>query len=1028
MNQPLERFQNLLRELFQFDSADLDFGIYRILNERRGLFEDWIENRLPAAVRDALATGAVEQADTQARRLAELAAEIRDDQGDKAIDGDGRLRDDIPGKRATEYRELWQVLQASAQPASADAREAEIYNRLYDFFRRYYEDGDFLSLRRYGADDAYAVPYNGQEVMLHWANRDQYYVKTGEHFTDYRFRAGDKADAWHVEFRLRQAETDRDNTKSADKRHFFFDHGAIEVDAEARTFVVPVAWRAATEAETGNLPARNQQAAINEEAERKLLGKKAVKDQPALLAALKANVAEEEGDPQTLLARHLRRYTRRNTSDFFIHKDLRGFLTRELDYWLKAEVLRLDTLLAGGEQPARAWLQTLGCLREVGTTIIEFVARIEDFQKRLYEKRKFVTECHWCLTLDFAERAGLTERLVEVLNTTDGGKAQKAEWKKLYAIDEVKATDGKPGWKDKVTAEFLRSQPYLVLDTVHMPQDFTDALLASLEDLDDATGGVLVHGDNWQALNLLMERYREQVQCVYIDPPYNTSNDEFVYRDSYQHSSWLSMMTDRLSLARTVMRDSGAFFSSIDDNESARYRLALDAAFGAPSFQSSMAWVKRYAPPPDVKGIGYVHEPVLVYTKSTAFEAGLLPLSDEQVGRYQNPDNDPRGPWKAADYTCRYTASERPSLYYKITNPNTGKKILPKRSRVWANSPETHAKNVKENRIWWGKDGTNSVPALKNFLSDIKQGEAPSSLLHYETVGHTDESAKELRDLLPGIKFTPKPIRLVQHLMRIAKVGDDDVLMDFFGGSGTSAHAVMAFNRSSHVGTSSAKYVLVEFGEHFGDLMCPRIKKIIYSDVWKEGKPVSRQGSSHVFKYLRLESYEDTLSNLRLRADAPGQGGLNLDVLPELYRLGYWLDVETAGSASLLDVENLERPFDYALSVHDGKAARTKPVDLAETFNYLIGLIVRRRQVLDRDGRRYLLYSGRTRADDVVTAVLWRDIAGWGEADFAAERDWIAKQAPFGDAAVIYVNGDSAIPGAQSLDPVFHARMFAPVH
>ncbi len=204
--------------------------------------------------------------------------------------------------------------------------------------------------------------------------------------------------------------------------------------------------------------------------------------------------------------------------------------------------------------------------------------------------------------------------------------------------------------------------------------------------------------------------------------------------------------------------------------------------------------------------------------------------------------------------------------------------------------------------------------------------------------------------------------------------------------------------------------------------------KAIYSDTWDKGKPTARNGVSAIAKYAVLESYEDTLSNLRLRADAPGQGEIDLDALPDVYRLGYWLDVETAGSASLLDVDKLEQPFDYALTVHDGKAARTQPVDLAETFNYLIGLIVQRRRVLDRDGRRYLLYLGRTRADDAATAVLWRDIRGWTAKDFADERSWIAEQAPFGDATVIYVNGDSAIPGAQSLDPVFHARMFAPVH
>jgi adenine-specific DNA-methyltransferase len=963
-----------------------------------------------------------------------------DDQGDEAIDGDGRLRDDIPGKRAAEYRDLWQALQASAQPASADAREAEIYNRLYDFFRRYYEDGDFLSLRRYGADDAYAVPYNGQEVMLHWANRDQYYVKTGEHFTDYRFRAGDKADAWHVEFRLRQAETDRDNTKSADKRHFFFDHGAIELDAEARTLVVPVAWRAATEAEAGNLPARSQQAAINEEAERKLLGKKAVKDQPALLAALKANVAEEGDDPQTLLARHLRRYTRRNTSDFFIHKDLRGFLTRELDYWLKAEVLRLDTLLAGGEQPARAWLQTLACLREVGTTIIEFVARIEDFQKRLYEKRKFVTECHWCLTLDHVERAGLTERLVEILNSTEGGKAQKTEWKKLYAIDEVKAGDGKPGWKDKVTAEFLRSQPFLVLDTVHMPQDFTDALLASLDDIDEATGGLLVHGDNWQALNLLLERYRQQVECVYIDPPYNTGDSEIIYKNNYLHSSWNSLMASRIRLTLEYLPDDAVMFIAIDDFEMVNLSKIVD--YECPSLYREMIIVNHHPQGGKAKVMAHTHEYMLVCVTEG---------SDRTLTGRAVEEGVEHRPFKRSGTAESNYRQWRPNSFYAILVDPRSRRVLgtepppalgnsyptgPTKDgliriypigangdeRVWRRSFESAQSLVSSGKLVCSD--TNTIYQL------IEANERTSALFSNWVDPRYNAGtfgANLLRDILGNQNAFSYPKSLYTVTDAIFSSGFDQrpIVLDYFGGSGTTAHAVIHLNREDG---GQRKFILVEMGIYFDSVLIPRVKKVAYSADWKDGKPISRQGSTIAFKYVRLESYEDTLSNLRLRADAPGQGGLDLDALPELYRLGYWLDVETAGSASLLDVEKLERPFEYSLSVHDGKATRTKPVDLAETFNYLIGLIVRRRQVLDRDGRRYLLYTGRTRADDVATAVLWRDIAGWGEADFAAERDWIAAQAPFGDATVIYVNGDSAIPGAQSLDPVFHARMFAPVH
>lgn len=940
MTSSLAKFQGLLRELFQFDSADLDFGIYRILNTRRGLFEDWINTRLPAEVRRALSTGAVAQSDAQARRTAELAAELRDDQGEDAIDGDGRLRDDVKGKKASEYRELWQAQQVARQPAGTGEREADIYNRLYDFFRRYYEDGDFLSLRRYGADDAYAVPYNGQEVMLHWANRDQYYVKTGEHFTDYRFRAGDKADAWHVEFKLQQAQTDRDNTKASDKRHFFFDTAAATMDADSRTLTVPVAWRAPTAAEVGALPSRNAQDAINAEVEKKLTGKQVLKGQPALLAALKANVADEGAAPQSLLARHLRRYTRRNTSDFFIHKDLRGFLTRELDYWLKAEVLKLDTLLAGGEQPAQAWLQTLACLREIATTIIDFVARIEDFQKRLYEKRKFVTESHWCLTLDHVEHAGLTDALVKLLNDTAGGKAQKSEWKALYAIDEVKAEGGKPAWKDKVSAEFLRSQPFLVLDTVHMSQDFTDVLLASIDDLDDATGGLLVHGENWQALNLLMERYREQVQCAYIDPPFNTGLGDFFYRDSYQHSSWLSMMSGCTAAIHSTLKDNGTLYAHIDYYEKERLKLLLDEQF---TYITEIIWRIGWISGYKSKANKFIrnHDTIYQYgkTSDTLFNKQYIPYPQGYVRR---DGNAPEGEGYPLEDT--WNCSEIDSL--------------------------------------------NSIQIIS--FSKEKVGDQT---------------------------LTQKNEALIDRVLTSSS-DNSDIVLDAFVGSGTTAAVAQKSGR---------RWVAIEMGANFDAYAVPRLKKVLAGDRYgiseKYGYPLGG-----AFKYLRLESYEDTLSNLRLRADSPGQGEIDLDTLPDVYRLGYWLDVETAGSTSLLDVDRLEQPFDYALTAHDGKAARTQPVDLAETFNYLIGLIVRQRRVLDRDGRRYLLYLGRTRDDDVATAVLWRDIRDWAQDDFAAERDWIAAQTPFADAAVIYVNGDSAIPGAQSLDPVFHARMFAPVH
>lgn len=1031
MSKDLERFQILLRELFQFDCADLDFGLYRILNARRDLFEDWIDNRLPEKVRHALSRGVLKDDAGQAERLARLAQTLRDEHGEACIDGDGLLGDAISGKTASEYRALWQARHSHGGPQAADALEADIYNRLYDFFRRYYEDGDFLSLRRYGAGNAYAVPYNGEEVLLHWANKDQYYVKTGEHFTDYRFRAGDKADAWHVDFKLTRAESDRDNTKAADKRYFFFDVANAEVDAAARVLTVPVVYRAATETEAEPL-GRNGQDALNDDVAKKLPAKQKLKAQPALQAALQVNVSDNADKPQTLLARHLRRYTRRNTSDFFIHKDLQGFLSGELDYWLKAEVLKLDALLAGGEQAAQGWLQKLGALRDVAAEIIGFLSQVENFQKRLFEKRKFVTECHWCITLDHVERAGLTDALVAVLNSSDGGKQQKAEWKHLFAIDEVKAHDGKPGWKDKVSAEFLRSQPFLVLDTALMPQDFTDRLLASFDDLEDETDGVLVHSENLQALNLLAERYREEVQCIYIDPPYNAKTSEIIYKNTYKHSSWIAMMASRISTGEQWRSDKSTYVIAIDENEHDSLKLLM----------------KDLIPNDKQVSVSVVHNPRGIQGDAFSY------TSEYAVFSYRNDDIAisevavPETQWEYSNLRNWGGESERGdgrSCFYPIYVQEGRVDSL---GEVPEDDfhPKARTKVQKNGRIEiWPIDGKGverkwryKASSLKKVLRAVQvvgQGgdcdvkiaryaEAPRTVWADSKFDASTHGTRLLKSIVPETSFSfPKSIYTVMYSLRVAGVGESGVVLDFFGGSGTTAHAVIAMNREDD---GNRKYILCEMGAYFDSTVRPRVQRIVYDPVWNDGRPQTRQGSSQVFKYFRLESYEDTLSNLQLSDAAKGQGAL--DLMPDFYRLGYWLDVETQGSDSLLNIDRLEAPFEYTLILHDGRETQVKPVDLTETFAYLIGLIVERRQVLDRDGCRYLLHIGRQRSNDARTAVLWRDIRSWSADNFDAERRWVAEQNLLDGVRVTYVNGDSAIDGAQSLDPVLHARMFAPVH
>lgn len=361
----------------------------------------------------------------------------------------------------------------------------------------------------------------------------------------------------------------------------------------------------------------------------------------------------------------------------------------------------------------------------------------------------------------------------------------------------------------------------------------------------DTTENIFIEGENLEVLKSLQKSYFGKVKMIYIDPPYNTGSDSFIYPDKFAetkeeylrrvgdkgedgymtreglfqknskengqyHSNWLSMMLPRLYLAKNLMCDAGVIFVSIDDNEVHNLRLLMNEVFGEENFVCSFAWQKRYSPPPDTKVVGYMHETILMYQHTDSFRMGLLPFGEEQVSRYQNPDNDPRGPWKATDYTCRYTATERPTLYYAITNPFTGEDVFPSRTRVWANSVQVHAKNVKEDRLWWGKNGENKVPCLKNFLSEIRQGSMPTTLLMHKDVGHTDEATKELRELLPEIKFTPKPTRLIKHLARIADLREDDIILDFFAGSGTTAHAVMQLNAEDG---GKRKFICVQLPE-----------------------------------------------------------------------------------------------------------------------------------------------------------------------------------------------------------------------
>ncbi|SJM91012.1 site-specific DNA-methyltransferase [Crenothrix polyspora] len=1002
-----------LKEIFQIDKPELDFGIYRILNARVGEINDYLENRLKAKVSESLANSGAANKDALLKELKDKESQYR---------ADGIDPDTVP-----KLREIREKL--ADYGAGSLEHENAVFSHLLTFFSRYYDKGDFISQRRYKGD-TYAIPYAGEEVVLHWANKDQYYTKSGENFSNYAFKLDDGRS---VRFRLVTADTAKDNRKDNDKeRRFVLIEPTTRIIAEDDGDEIEETLLPITE-ENGELVIRFEYKAMPKGSKQDELVQNAVK---ALLADAQvkarwldlAKREPTEKNPQrTLLEKMLTNYTAKNTADYFIHKDLGGFLRRELDFYIKNEVMHLDDV-----QHAETFadieknLRLIQTLRAIALDLVTFLAQLEDFQKKLWLKKKFVVSTQYCMTLD---------RVPESLYPAIAANPlQWEQWEQLGMLDGDKADVFKQAEVGSV--DYLKEHPFLMVDTTLFDVAFKHALLAAVDNLDESLDGLLIHGDNFQALNLLQERYREQVKCVYIDPPYNTGGDGFSYKDNYQHSSWMSMFENRAILSRTLMQQDSVFFCSTDDIEQASSKFALGNVFGMDNFISNIIWQKKYAPANDAKWLSDDHDYVSCFAldKNQWYPTKLI-RSDKQNQGYTNPDNDSRGSWMSDNYTCNKSADERPNLYYPIINPNTGVEIWPSNKAVWRYSKGFHEKNVQENLVWWGKNGDNSTPRYKRFLNNLG-GVVPRTIWMYEDVGHTQDGIRELRALIPETFFTsPKTVRLIKRVIHIAGVGN---ILDYFAGSGTTAHAVIDLNRED---SGKRKYILVEQGDYFDTVLKPRIQKVVYSADWKDGKATApHTGLSHAFKTLKIESYEDTLNNLQLRRTQAQQSTLDSlsEAAQEDYLLRYMLDIESRGS--LLSVQHFNKPFDCKLKVaiDSAGAYQERNIDLIETFNYLIGLRVK--HIDSQRDKGFITLTGWLPCGE-KTLILWRDVEQVDYDTLNRLCDKLAINPADSEFEIVYINGDHNIPAVftnleteggitktlkiRQIEPEFLNRMFA---
>lgn len=391
----------------------------------------------------------------------------------------------------------------------------------------------------------------------------------------------------------------------------------------------------------------------------------------------------------------------------------------------------------------------------------------------------------------------------------------------------------------------------------------------------DATNNIYIEGDNLEVLKLLQSSYYNKVKMIYIDPPYNTGND-FVYEDDFKdpikkykeitsqttksnpetmgrfHTNWLNMMYPRLRLAANLLRGDGVIFISIDDNEVTNLRKLCDEVFGEENFLAQIVWQKKYAATNDSKGFSTTHDYIVVYQKSSSFNRNLLPRTAEQDEPYKNDDNDGRGLWRSDNILVKsYTANR----VYPIVNPNTGKKFFPPDGKCWRYSLETMKTMLEENRIYFGKDGT-GAPQVKRYLNEVQQGRVPITWWTFDEVGHNDAANKEVQALF-GSKApfdTPKPTTLIEQMLRIGS-DKDSIILDFFSGSATTAHAVMQLNAEDG---GNRQFIMVQLPE-----LCDEkseVYKAGYKNICEIGKERIRRAGAKIgkgdtgFKVFKLDT------------------------------------------------------------------------------------------------------------------------------------------------------------------------------
>lgn len=972
-NSNYQKLKNVLKEVFQLDQADLDFGIYRIMNQKRDDITDFLDNRLLPQVKDVLAkNGSGNNAKIQ-EELNEITSTLKN-----------------AGMNPADSPKVQELQNKLASSTSVDALEQEVYSHLANFFKRYYKDGDFISLRRY-KKDVYAIPYEGEEVKLHWANHDQYYIKTSEYLKNYGFKiAGNKS----VKIELKEASTEQNNNKeqSGKERRFkIYEEQPVEASEDGNTLTLNFTYEQHDKkVKQDNLMAEALTTIVS--------------NLPSEFNDVLALAPTEKNKKRTLLEKHLNDFSARNTFDYFIHKDLGGFLSRELDFYIKNEVLYLDDINTDNEQDFAAQLSKVKALKQVAQKIITFLAQLENFQKKLWLKKKFVVSTNYCITLDRIPESYYPEIVAN--------QEQLEEWKELFKIHEQKDDLLTVAYSEPLSIDFLKSQPYLVLDTKFFSQEFKDKLLAEFDDLDKQTNGLLINSENFQANLLLQSRYKNTIKGIYVDPPYNAKSSEILYKNTFKHSSWLSFISNRISISKPLLKDTnGVFTIAIDENEQERLGILLSNIFL--DYNKTCVSVIHNASGIQGENFSYTHEFAYFMYPHGGRMIGQEQRSKEEADVRNLRDVTGEDSKREAAANCFYPIIIKDEKIigfgdvceddYHPSSVNVSREdgtieiypIDPQGvERKWRFARQTVESIIDELSITYIK---------KRGIYDVKRSK---TTFNFKTVWSdskyfaNNQGTQILNNIVGKGKFSfPKSLYTVMDSIRAIEFGDETpLILDYFAGSGTTGHAAINLKREDG---KNRKFILVEMGTYFNTVTKPRTLKVSYSEKWNNEKPKDKNGVSQIIRYQDLESYEDVLNNLTLKASQTQSTLLANSDFNDEYMLSYMLDVESRDS--LLNIDAFKNPFNYKLNITRNNESQVTVIDLVETFNYLIGLHVKTIQTI----KGFKVITGVTNEREEETLVIWRNTEEKNNADlndFFSKMEFSTRDTEFDR---IYVNGDN---------------------